>query len=96
MTPLDIIRWALAIGIAWLVLSTCIPFERWISSLIKSVAMRRKVFAPDNPDHCDLSGDRWTLAAEVLPDDERNNGRSRGGTVKENEGNPTSGNQSLR
>ena len=96
MTPFDIIRWALALGIAWLVISTCIPFERWISSLIKSVAMRRKAFALDNLNHCDLSGDRWTRAAEVLPDDERNNGRSRSGTVQESEGNPTSGNQYLR
>jgi len=95
MTPLDIVRWALAIGIAWLVLSTCIPFERWVSSLIKSLTMRRKAFAPDNSDPCDRSGDRWTRAAEVLSEDERNNGRSAGG-AQESKGNPTSVDQSFR
>lgn len=75
MTPLDIVRWALAIGIAWLVLSTCIPFERWISSLIKSVTMRRKAFAPDDSDHRLLSGERSTQTGEVLPEDDKTNGR---------------------
>lgn len=96
MTPFDLIIWALAIGGAWLILSTCIPFERWISSLIGSVTKWRKGLAQDTPDHCDLSGDRWTQAAEVLPEDERNNGRSRGRAVQESEGNPTSVDQSFR
>ena len=30
MTPADIIAWALAIGIAWIVLALCIPMERWV------------------------------------------------------------------
>jgi len=30
MTPADIIAWALALGIAWVVLALCIPIERWI------------------------------------------------------------------
>lgn len=30
MTPADIIAWALAIGTAWIVLSLCIPIERWV------------------------------------------------------------------
>ena len=30
MTPADIIAWALAIGIAWIVLALCIPIERWV------------------------------------------------------------------
>jgi hypothetical protein len=30
MTPADIIAWALALGLAWVVLALCIPIERWI------------------------------------------------------------------
>jgi hypothetical protein len=30
MTPADIIAWALALGIAWIVLALCIPIERWV------------------------------------------------------------------
>lgn len=30
MTPADIIAWALAIGIAWIVIALCIPIERWV------------------------------------------------------------------
>lgn len=30
MTPADIIAWALAVGLAWVVLALCIPIERWI------------------------------------------------------------------
>jgi uncharacterized protein YqfA (UPF0365 family) len=41
MTPIDIVIWALAICIAWCILSSCIPIENWISSLIASVAKRR-------------------------------------------------------
>ena len=47
MTPLDIIGWALAIGISWSIFSSCIPIESWISSLIASVAKRRDDRNPD-------------------------------------------------
>jgi hypothetical protein len=30
MTPADIIAWALALGLAWVVLGLCIPIERWV------------------------------------------------------------------
>lgn len=30
MTPADIIAWALALVLAWVVLALCIPIERWI------------------------------------------------------------------
>ncbi|GAA5146308.1 hypothetical protein GCM10023213_39130 [Prosthecobacter algae] len=30
MTPAEIIAWALAVGLAWVVLALCIPIERWI------------------------------------------------------------------
>lgn len=42
MTPLDLIGWALAIGIAWVILESCIPLESWIKSLIESVKTRRR------------------------------------------------------
>ena len=57
MTPLDIIGWALAIGISWSILSSCIPIENWISSLITSVTKRRDNRAPDEPAPHDPSGD---------------------------------------
>ena len=60
MTPLDIIGWALAIGIAWSILSSCIPFEIWISSFIASVTKRRNDRSPDEPDRSDQPGDRLT------------------------------------
>ena len=51
MTPLDLIGWALAIGIAWSVLTSCIPLESWISTLIDSVKKRRtKREKPDKDD----------------------------------------------
>lgn len=42
MTPLDLIGWALAIGIAWAILTSCIPLESWISSLINAIKTRRR------------------------------------------------------
>lgn len=49
MTPLDTIGWALALGIAWFILSSCIPIESWISSLIAALAKRRGDRVPDEP-----------------------------------------------
>ena len=42
MTPLDLIGWALAIGIAWGILTSCVPLESWVSSLIKAIKTRRQ------------------------------------------------------
>ena len=42
MTPLDLIGWALAIGIAWAILTSCVPLESWISSLINAIKARRR------------------------------------------------------
>ena len=57
MTPLDIIGWALAIGISWAIVSSCIPIETWISSLIASVKKRQDDRVPDEPAPCDPSDD---------------------------------------
>jgi len=57
MTPLDIIGWALAIGISWAIVSSCIPIESWISSFIASLAKRRNDPVPDEPAPRDPSGD---------------------------------------
>mgnify|MGYP001298796485 CR=1 FL=1 len=57
MTPLDIIGWALAIGISWSIVSSCIPIETWISSLIAFLAKRREDRVPDEPAPRDPSGD---------------------------------------
>lgn len=57
MTPLDIIGWALAIGISWSLISSCIPIENWISSLIASVKKRRHDRVPDKPAPRDPSDD---------------------------------------
>jgi hypothetical protein len=40
MTPLDLIGWALAIGIAWSILTSCVPLESWISSVIEGIKTR--------------------------------------------------------
>ena len=50
MNPLDLIGWALAIGIAWTILTSCIPLESWISSLIDSVKKRRGQSSANNDD----------------------------------------------
>ncbi len=42
MTPLDLIGWALAIGIAWSVFTSCVPVEGWISALIAAIKTRRR------------------------------------------------------
>jgi len=57
MTPLDIIGWALAIGISWSLISSCIPIESWISSLIASVKKRRDERVSDEPTPRDPSDD---------------------------------------
>jgi hypothetical protein len=57
MTPLDIIGWALAIAISWSLISSCIPIESWISSLIASVKKRRDDRGPDEPAPHDPSDD---------------------------------------
>lgn len=57
MTPLDIIGWALAIGISWSILSSCIPIETWISSFIASVKKRREDRGPEEPAPRDPSDD---------------------------------------
>ena len=36
MTPADIIAWALALGIALIVLALCIPSERWVGDYFAS------------------------------------------------------------
>lgn len=41
MTPLDLIGWAIAIGLAWGILVTFIPVERWIDALLASLKKRR-------------------------------------------------------
>jgi hypothetical protein len=35
MTPSDIISWSLAIGFSWILLSMCLPVERWIELLLQ-------------------------------------------------------------
>lgn len=35
MTPSDIINWSLAIGFSWLLLSMCLPVERWIELILQ-------------------------------------------------------------
>ena len=49
MTPADIIAWALALGIAWIVLALCIPIERWIElhlqRRVRSAEFERRVEA---------------------------------------------------
>ena len=42
MTPADIIAWALAIGIAWIVLAMCIPIERWVGDYFATRHARLK------------------------------------------------------
>lgn len=42
MTPIDIIGWALAIGLAWGILTSFIPVESWIASLISAIRKRRE------------------------------------------------------
>lgn len=74
MTPFDIIRWALALGIAWLILSSCIPLERWGTSLIGLATKRRKGIAPADSDHRECPVDRLIQAEEVSSDNERVDG----------------------
>lgn len=51
MTPLDLIGWALAIGIAWSVFTSCVPLEGWITALIAAIKTRRRDKAtPDEDD----------------------------------------------
>lgn len=42
MTPADIIAWALAIGIAWVVIALCIPIERWVGDYFAARHARLK------------------------------------------------------
>lgn len=42
MTPIDIIGWALALGLAWGILTSFIPLESWIASLIAAILKRRE------------------------------------------------------
>lgn len=50
MTPLDLIGWALAIGIAWGILASCVPLESWIASLIEAIKTRRRSKAAPDED----------------------------------------------
>jgi len=42
MDPFDLILWAFAIGITYAVLSSVIPFEKWIAGLIDAAKSRRR------------------------------------------------------
>lgn len=76
MTPLDMIRWALGFGIAWLILSFCLLIDRWMDRRMESLTLRRKSDAPTDPDHRNGSGDRSNWVEEFSPDDEGGDGRT--------------------
>lgn len=50
MTPMDLIGWALAIGLAWAILASFIPLESWIAALISHAKRRQKERPSGSPD----------------------------------------------
>ncbi len=43
MTPSDIISWSLAIGFSWMLLSMCLPVERWIELFLQRRATSKSL-----------------------------------------------------